>query len=157
MILDAKCGKRGVLVDGETGKRIPFARWANTETGEYEAFAATPDGCYMLKPARVIRGRVRCLRFVEEAPPVQQAAPIARRPCIVAGHRECEEPNCHRLAVWQTSDELLLEPVMDAARRRVERAKTVAVHYYCDLHWRPPTVTSQRGVVSVIDNVARPT
>jgi hypothetical protein len=44
MILDAKSGLRGVLLNHHTGQRIPFARWANTETGEYEAWAENPAG-----------------------------------------------------------------------------------------------------------------
>lgn len=40
-----KRGKpEGVVIDTGTGKRIPFVRWCDLETGEYEAIRATADG-----------------------------------------------------------------------------------------------------------------
>ena len=75
--LDSKGGLRGILVNAQTMQRIPFARWANLETGEYEAFYAGPDGKAFLdslglplypddqgKP-RTVRGRAQ-LRFIEK-------------------------------------------------------------------------------------------
>lgn len=50
MLLDANAPARpaGVLVDHGTGKRIPYARKANLETGEYEAFVLAPNGTDIL-------------------------------------------------------------------------------------------------------------
>ena len=42
MIIDSKAGARGMLVEAETGRPIRFARWANLETGAYEAFRMDP-------------------------------------------------------------------------------------------------------------------
>lgn len=36
----------GIVVDRGTGKRIPFVRWFDAETGEYEAFQPTADGLH---------------------------------------------------------------------------------------------------------------
>jgi len=46
MIIDAKAPEKpaGVVVDTGTGRRIPFVRKYDTETGEYEAIEATADG-----------------------------------------------------------------------------------------------------------------
>lgn len=46
MILDAKAPEKpaGIVVDTGTGKRIPFVRKFDTDTGEYEAFCPTADG-----------------------------------------------------------------------------------------------------------------
>lgn len=63
MILEAtqKEQPAGILIDTGTNKRIPFARKANFDTGEYEAFAVAPDGESILadeqwKPV-IIKGR----------------------------------------------------------------------------------------------------
>lgn len=83
MRLDARSPNKpaGVLVDRGTGKRIPFARWFDDETGEYEALQATADGkdilCEEDGSPIVVRGRaVGRLELV----PVAGAAPIGQRP-----------------------------------------------------------------------------
>ena len=49
MIFDSKDKNlAGVLVDRGTGQRIPFARWFDTDTGDYEAYD-TPDGRDILR------------------------------------------------------------------------------------------------------------
>lgn len=64
MILHAKQPEkpRGVLVDKGTGRRIPFARSCNMETGEYEAFQPTADGTDIIVDAQdrkpiVVKGK----------------------------------------------------------------------------------------------------
>lgn len=56
---------RGTLVNADTLERIPFAYWADTESGEWKAWAATPDGRHQLLPRRSIQGRCR-LVFVPD-------------------------------------------------------------------------------------------
>jgi hypothetical protein len=166
MILDAKSGLRGVLINEETGQRIPFARWADTETGEYEAFATTPDGQAMLQPAQVIRGRAR-LRFVASssfvypAKPSQEADPELVQqhrgvPVLAVAGRECEERYCHRLATWKTAEEREIDPEVGSDGQSYERAITTVVHYWCDWHYRNPLFTNRRGVTQEVEVRARP-
>ena len=165
MILDAKSGLRGILVNAETGQRIPFARWANTETGEWEALAATPDGKSILQPKRIVRGKCR-LRFVPSAGFVAPRPTVPEDPPLAAGEtkrvlaipgRECEERFCHREAVWLTGDEEELEPQIGTDGRGYERGRVVRIHRYCNEHYRPPVHTSRRGVESEIEiTTARP-
>lgn len=170
MIIDAKEGARGVLVDEATSRRIPFARWANLATGEYEALAATPDGKRILQPAQVVRGRTR-LRWIPAAPrypatgnpatgkPVtpDDGRPERRgRRLVVMAGQECDARGCHRLAEWATADEQELEPSVTADGRRCERAETVAVHRWCSWHYRNPVRTSRRGVDSEVPVTVRP-
>lgn len=63
MRVHADSGAAGILVDLGTGRRIPFAVWFDTETGDYEAHEATADGRSMLAaedcvtPLGTFRGR----------------------------------------------------------------------------------------------------
>jgi hypothetical protein len=65
MILHAKAPEKpaGILIDSGTGKRIPFGITVDLSTGEYEHYAASPDGksilCsdYALKRPIRLRGK----------------------------------------------------------------------------------------------------
>ncbi len=68
MKLDSRQGARGILVDDATGCRIPFAIWADFETGYYEAFRATPDGKEKANPLQRYRGRAEKLKLLPLPP-----------------------------------------------------------------------------------------
>lgn len=178
MIIDAASGLRGVLINADTGERIPHARWANLETGEWEALASTPDGRRPLAPRRLVRGRCR-LRFVPApavaappqgtgagAPPTPawQSPPGARgRVSTTWGRLQfvwptclCEHKGCERPANWLTCDEEEQEPERMPDGTLAERATISKRHYWCDYHFTPPLFTSRRGVTSEVDVAARP-
>lgn len=161
MRLDAKSGLRGVLVNGDTGQPIRFARWADLDTGAYEAFAVGPDG-QMAWPPRVVRGQAR-LTFIPAAsakpsacsatPPLSPTKAIR---VLALPDRECEERGCHRLADWRVGHEQLVEPEIGPDGKAYERGVITAVHYYCSWHYRAPLSTSQRGVESEVPVRVRP-
>jgi hypothetical protein len=172
MILDAKSGLRGVLVRADTGERIPCARWANLDTGEWEALAVDPLTGQPAHPARLIRGQCP-LRFVPAAPVFSPPAPASvktsreaaeslaeakgrvRRVLAVPG-RGCEEKGCTALACYETADEQHIEPVAGADGRLCERALTVRKHRWCARHFRSPVQTNLRGVESEVEVTVRP-
>lgn len=124
MRITAKDGHRGVLVDLDTGRRIPHARWYDTETGEYETVQRGLDGVPVFT-----RGRGR-LKFIQGAILYHRAAatgeaPIpAGSPSLARGQRtgrgrrlpgwllehDCEAYACIRKAQWVTADEIQLPP-----------------------------------------------
>lgn len=69
----------------------------------------------------------------------------------------CEHYGCGKLAEWVVSDEVEL-PAEENGNRFYSRARTVAVHYYCHRHFKPPRVLDTKlDVVRVDDNIgARP-
>jgi len=91
MILDSKSGIRGVLVDESTGQRIAFARKANLETGEWEAWQATPDGKEIWHDADgkpvLLKGRCR-LKFIPAVLITPGPAPDPEDVKIEAGYKE---------------------------------------------------------------------
>jgi hypothetical protein len=172
MILDARSGFRGVLVRADTGERIPCARWANLDTGEWEALAVDPLTGQPAQPARIIRGQCP-LRFVPAAPVFSPSAPASvktsresaeslaeakgrvRRVLAVPG-RGCEEKGCTALAEWEVSWEQEIEPVQGTNGRLYERAITIRKHRYCSRHYRPPVFRDLRGVESEAAVTVRP-
>lgn len=166
MILDSRTmpDLRGIVVNEETGQRIPFVRWCDTDTGDWEAWAATPDGRQKLRPPHLVRGRCR-LRFVPLAPraapkrtppPRPGQARPGQRLVVLPGVR-CERPGCQRLAEWQTADEQELEPEILPDGSRAERAKMVRTHRWCSWCYQWPLFTSLRGVVREVTSIkARP-
>ena len=74
MIFDCtKTSERGVFYDDGTGRRVPFVRWANIDTGEYVALEEGPDG----PTDKQYRGRaVGRLRFV----PLAGSQVLTRKP-----------------------------------------------------------------------------
>lgn len=166
-------GTHGALIRTDTSQKIPFARYANTETGEWQAWASTPEG-EMINPPQLLRGKCpirfevsttlqarRTPKMAKRQPPPiqtpQQTAAEIRKiakdygfiELIKIPGVECEYPGCHRLATWQTGDEQIIDP----APGGFERAFTKRVHKYCSdpRHWRAPVRTSIRGVESEID------
>lgn len=168
MILDAKSGLKGVVVDADTSERIPFVKWANLDTGEYRAWACTPDGRRRLEPRREITGRRRVLRFIPFAPKrkpslkvecaaersdrLEHERQIACRRVIVPGIL-CEVRGCGRLAEYGVSDEQELEPSIRPDGVPCERAASIRQHLFCSRHYRLPVFTSLRGVESEANNV----
>ncbi len=167
MIISAKSGKRGVLVNADTGERIPLARWANTETGEYERFA-TLDGKTILRDGDnrplVNRGKAN-IKFIESQaiinPAKEPLTPEQEKEEIrtiakdyVTDYQEitptddveCDERNCHKLARWKVAHEQEIDPGVNTTGNPCERAITIDVELFCDDHWRPPTITTTRGI-----------
>jgi len=170
MILNAYSGARGVLVDRDTGARIPLALWADTDTGEYVALR-TLDGQKPLRDGcgRVIKysGRAN-LAFVEakfpatykpkpSAPPVPEELVRKGVRIVATAANECEEKGCHQWANWQVGHEQVIEPAVGEDGKRYERGVLTELHYYCNAHYRPPVSVSTRGVESEVNpGLARP-
>lgn len=172
MILDARSGVRGTLWNADTGQPIHKARWANLNTGDWEALATLPDG-QVIQPVRLIRGRCR-LRFVPAGTvaastataPAEVTMPVypleslpgqrAGTPIVAILGQECECRGCHRLATWRTADEEELEPAVGPEGALAERARVVRYHLWCDWHYQPPLFTSLRGVLKETHPRARP-
>lgn len=179
MILDSQSGLRGVLANAETGQPIRWARWANLETGEYQAFRCDPQIAKergIPLASLLYRGRCR-LKFTPAAPlaakPPLRIAPSTPldeiRPEVLRGRKvtpilyvpglpppECDEPLCHRAAQYQVADEQLVEPEKGPDGKLYERAVTVGVRKYCSWHFRNPTQLSIRGVQSEVEVSVRP-
>lgn len=164
MIIDIKTtpNLRGVLLDAATRQRIPFACWANLDTGEYVAFKATPDGKDQLWPPEKYSGRAQRLEFVGDvAPPIRAQVTSAVDPAAalkeVAEYRqrisqkdlvpgeECEERGCHALSEFLVADVRSLQPVR-LGSHVYERRVIVRQHAYCQKHYRRPVGVSPRGV-----------
>ena len=110
MRLDSRTGIRGLVFDLDTGQPIRWVRWADTETGEYEAFRSDPAAAKRLGTplARLVyRGRAR-LKFVPTHPAAKETAPgsgrattpqTTARPgkaerCLVLSNRPCRHYGC---------------------------------------------------------------
>lgn len=158
MILRAGDGLRGSLVDLDTGRPIPRAYWADTETGEYEAFRTGPDGRVLRDASGALlthRGKGR-LAFVPRPRPPADSKPedllaadreTLRRFRRVTGPlltERCEHPGCTRLAGWAVTDEVPLAPVVRNGRR-FARAAVVGRRCYCSWHYRGPRELDARG------------
>jgi hypothetical protein len=181
MILDAKSGVRGVLLDLTTGQPIKLCQWADTDTGEYRTLQMGPDGRALRGPngkpvLKANRGRIRFIPTkplsTDDGSAVGKSAPLAElarevlkgkppkvTPLVfVPGteHPECEERFCHRPAAWEVSREQEVEPERMDNGHLAERAVTTEVHRWCEWHYRPPRFVSLRGVESEVEVRARP-
>lgn len=100
---NAQMKPAGVLIDTGTGKRIPFAVWADMETGEYEALTPAPNGvdyhCDLEtgEPLRY-RGRARGRLELVSAEGARDLAPPPRK---VTGVIEPMSPEQKRHGVEQ--------------------------------------------------------
>jgi hypothetical protein len=162
MILDGKTGRfPGLLVDESTGKPIRFACWANTDTGEYEAYVTTPDGQHLAEPPRKYRGRAGRLHFVAgrvhnpDAPAAvdnraasEEIAELRRKitPKLLIPGDYCEEKGCHQLSEWYVSLVQKLQPVRQPDGVLQGRQHITRVFSLCSKHYRLPVITSIRGV-----------
>lgn len=172
MIVSAASGLRGLVIDLDAGRPVRWCRWADTDTGEYEAFRSDPDEARRLgQPVTPLlyRGRAR-LRFVPAvtvSPPrpsdprdlagsLEEARRRYCRPILALPGRGCEERLCNRLAEYEVSDEVEIEPEIGDGGGAYERAVTVGVRRYCAWHFRGPTFTSMRGVESEVGVATRP-
>jgi len=170
MILYANSGVRGVLVNANTGERIPFARWANLETGEFEALVIDAATGRPARPNRVYRGRAT-LRFVaSHAPPLKapQAAPVGEAaptlqylpqrgvPLAAFENRPCERPTCLRKAAWKTAEQRELPPAESADGTRYEQAAVTRIRFWCDFHYQWPTLRHADGEIENVEVKARP-
>lgn len=164
MRIDSASGLRGKWFD-ESGARVPFVIWYETETFDFEALVAVADGSRPVRPNIRYKGKKK-LRFVQndlltavarvvpkpECPPVEVQGVQVGADC----NAECEAKGCHRRATWLTGDEQLVEPATGEDGKRYERGVIVRGHYYCSKHFRLPVSTSLRGVESEIQVTARP-
>ena len=85
MIVDARETRSpGVVIDTGTGKRIPFVRKADFETGEYEALAVAPNGVDYLadEDGKVVVVRGRAVGKLELVP-LERAKDLGRKPVKV--------------------------------------------------------------------------
>jgi hypothetical protein len=172
MILDARGGLRGLLIDLNGGRVIRKAFWADTDTGEYEAFLEGPGGLVLRDPEGrplTYRGRAR-LKFVPAVPlpapkpsdprdlagALEEARRQYAKPIPAVPGRQCMEPRCLRMATWEVGDAREVEPEVTADGRACTRAVTTRVTRWCSWHYRAPTWTSLRGVESEIEVATRP-
>lgn len=172
MILDCRSGVRGVLVNADTGERIPHARWANipddpTQVGEFVALVVGLTG-QPLRPPRTYRGRCR-LRFIPSlAPglrslpsvpsPVQASAaapgprvPRPRRVALTDPDRRCEHPACDRFAEWVVAEERELPAVLGPDGRLYEAAKILRSRWWCSWHYQRPLLLHLDGEIEPVE------
>lgn len=160
MIIKAKDGIRGVLIDVETNQVIRKVISADLETGIFEAYQVSPDGEIKTDGRGdylTYRARARCgLKFiptknilsgrkVEETKPPHLKRPhkkAVRVGALFGG--ECEHYACSRTPEWAVSDEVTLPPVQ-VGKRRFGQARVVDVHLYCAFHYQPPRLLDDKG------------
>jgi hypothetical protein len=173
MRLDSRSGVRGLLMNLDTGKPIRWVRWADVpesteQQGEFEAFRCNPEQAKAqgIPLSEIIyRGKCR-MRFVPAAPRIPGKPSNQRdlsgslddarkrlvEPKLLIPGEECEYPGCHNLSAFRCSEEVEIEPEVDAEGKAYERAVTVRVRCYCSnpKHYRNPVFTSIRGVQSEV-------
>lgn len=182
MRLDAKTsGVRGTFRRADNGQPVRWVRWYDDQTQEWEAFRVDPQLAKQRGiPLATLLYRGRCPLVFTPTNPVE-AKPLGRqasstpleeirREVLKGGEvkaepilfvpgmptPECEEPLCHRPAVWSVAVEQLVEPERGADGKLYERAVTVAAACFCDRHYRNPRQISERGVENEIVVTARP-
>jgi len=140
-------GRVGVWFDCETNRPVRWVRWYDDVSGEYEAFRMEPKRAVKSGiPLHSILYRNKSrLRFVPD--------PVAVPRGTV---RECDEPGCHAEAIWCVADCEDLTPILRPDGVPFVRRHVMGQRYYCDKHWRPPTVTTVRGVTNEVTEVVQP-
>ena len=146
-------GVVGVWVNTATNEPVRWVRWYDDATHEYEAWRVDPERLPRGVPPRslIYRGRAE-LAFLADV----SAPPRATRRQAAPPGRECDEPQCHREAIWCVADVLDLMPVVAANGQSYRRRAVTGGRFYYDKHWRAPTVTSARGVTNEITEVVQP-
>lgn len=167
----AKRGLRGDIIDLDTGEKIRWAIWADTDSGKYERWLADPEVAEKLglPPPPRKRGRARLAFIPRDLLPIkppeeiqEQARPVAvprkgGTPILAIANRDCQHYACGRMATWKTADEQILSPEQAADGTLYERARLVGVSYWCDWHYRWPNVVHPDGSRDAIQTVkARP-
>lgn len=160
MIISARDGIRGILLDLDEDRPIPKVIWADTELGLFCAYQ-TDKGGNILKDDRGnylwYKAKAR-LRFIPTAnlsvpsnDPPALAPPLkrrdrsqARRIVIPLFDQKCSE--CSRVAEWSVSDEISLPPVK-ANGQWFSRGKTVDVRFYCSWCYKPPRLVDSKGEI----------
>jgi hypothetical protein len=172
MRLDSHSGLRGVLVNADTARPIRWAIWADTDTGEYEAFRADPQIAERLGidlASIRYRGQAR-LRFIparvsprlkptdarDAADSMREAKLLWAKPIIMLPGQECDERYCHALASWQTAMERVIEPIVGADGQAYKRSIVTEIRNWCPKHYRWPQRVSLRGVESETEVTTRP-
>ncbi len=131
----------GKWVDEATGQYVRWVVWYDDVACVYEAFRSDPHAALRAGiPLREIRYRGKARLWLE--------------PEGVA--RECAESGCRRRAIWSVADCQDLAPVLRPDGLPFVRREVTGQRHYCDLHWRPPTVVSVRGVTSEVTEVVQP-
>lgn len=154
MIIDARSGARGQLRNLDTGEIIRCARWANLETGEFEAFVFPivrgSDG-----RAPLYRGRAR-LEWHGTAPIIPIDAEFLEHPHVAFNTSKpislCEHPSCEREAEYFTVDEEPRAPEF-AGGRLFERAVAVRRRRWCPWHYQAARLVVGTEVIKTYDEV----
>lgn len=152
MILRGK-DLKGVLVRADTGERIPWACWADLDTGEFGALVLDMTG-QPVRPRRLYQGRCP-LKFIA-APTTGTPRPATVAPAVCRvrrgvpispfdARRRCQHYACDRPATWKVSDEQETAPVVRANGRLCETAQLVGTRWYCDWHYLFPRLFDGRG------------
>lgn len=183
MIIRASDGIRGVLIDLLTSTMIRKVKWADLDTGEYEALKYTADGEIVRDDRGVpitYRGKTR-LRFIPDKPlkqpaptpinveedkerviKLQEAKPHLKHvmqlklPALLFNCK-CDHKGCNSYAQWMTADELDLAPQQHNGRYYT-RAKTITRHYWCSRHYQHPKLYDAKGELmsTQTENVVQP-
>jgi hypothetical protein len=160
VILRAKDGVRGELRNLDTGQIIPKPKWADLETGEYEAFRldATGSVCRVNGKPVTYRGKARRLFFTPTANFAKHVsrptAPVKREVRqryqnlpVPLFSNYCEHYACGKVAAWMVSDEVPMPPEIGPDGKKYLRAQVVGVRYYCSWHFKPPRILDNKGEV----------
>jgi hypothetical protein len=169
VLLQAKDGLRGKLLDLDDNKEISGIKWVKfhshkaawTEQGEqcvegngtFEAYQLDRDG----KPRRNDQGDYLTwwanarLRWIPREQQFRNLTPPPktqrhRRMEALILDRRCMHYGCIRLAEWMTGDEVEL-PAQVTHGKRWTRAQTVNVRFWCPTHFQGPRLLDSRGEV----------
>lgn len=161
IVLDAKSGVRGRLIDLDAGRDILYVRRAvlpddPSQLGEYEAFRVGPDGDIAKENGKPLTYTGRCrMRFepaaIANKTPVE---PVTHRPVRQKFEKitvpvlglNCQHYACNRTAAWTVSDEVPTAPVQSGSKW-FGTAKLIGRRFYCDWHYRPPRIIDTKGEV----------
>ena len=164
MIVHSSSGIRGDLFDESVfpPRKIRWARWYDTETGEYEAFRIDPRDAKRLGiklsgmvyrgkgKLRFVKHHVEAERTIDYQPSLPSSFQRKGRRCVIDPQRKCEHKDCYRLAEWVTGDDKLTTPA-EVNGRRYETGEIIREHYWCSFHYQMPRQIYQDGSSDPID------